>query len=210
MDPKPRIRLFEPGDESGASNVCLKTGDHGADGEPFYQEDPDALSRIYVGPYLAFEPELALILEDELGLCGYALGTADSRKFFGRYESEWRPNLVRSFTEPKGNPSEWNRIEEVYHLYHHPDYFTPEPYELYPAHLHIDLLPRAQGRGHGRALIETLVAKLAERRLPGVHLGMSASNERAYRFYKKLNFVELVRDGEGNDESIYMGRILND
>jgi hypothetical protein len=38
--------------------VCLKTGDHGEDAEPLYREDPDALGRIFVGPYLAFEPEL--------------------------------------------------------------------------------------------------------------------------------------------------------
>ena len=59
-----RIRDPRPGDEQGADYVCLKTGDNGDDGEPFFGDDPDALGRIFVGPYLAFEPELALILED--------------------------------------------------------------------------------------------------------------------------------------------------
>src|SRR5207249_7368694 len=80
------IRLARPGDEPGAYYVCLKTGDHGQDGEPFYREDPDALGRIFVGPYLAYEPELSLILEDEHGICGYALGAFDSHAFFARYE----------------------------------------------------------------------------------------------------------------------------
>ena len=65
------IRLARLGDQQGAYYVCLKTGDHGKDGEPFYREDPDALGRIFVGPYLAFEPEMSLILEDEQGICGY-------------------------------------------------------------------------------------------------------------------------------------------
>ena len=43
------IRPARPVDEPGAYHVCLKTGNHGQDGEPFYQEDPDALGRIYVG-----------------------------------------------------------------------------------------------------------------------------------------------------------------
>src|SRR5204863_27494 len=79
-----------PGDQPGAYYVCLKTGDHGKDGEAFYREDPDALGRIFVGPYLAYEPELSLILEDKEGICGYALGAFDSRAFYARYEAECR------------------------------------------------------------------------------------------------------------------------
>jgi hypothetical protein len=61
------IRAARPGDEVGAYHVCLKTGNYGQDGEPFYREDPDALGRIFVGPYLRFEPDLSLILEDAEG-----------------------------------------------------------------------------------------------------------------------------------------------
>ena len=75
------IRPARSGDQAGAYYVCLKTGDFGKDGEPFYREDPDALGRIFVGPYLAYEPELSLILEDAQGICGYALGAFDSRFF---------------------------------------------------------------------------------------------------------------------------------
>ena len=51
------IRLARPGDEPGAYHVCLKTGDYGKDGEAFYSDDPDALGRVFVGPYLAYEPD---------------------------------------------------------------------------------------------------------------------------------------------------------
>ena len=49
-DDQLHIRLAEPADLPAAYYVCLKTGDHGRDGEPFYQDDPDALGRIFVGP----------------------------------------------------------------------------------------------------------------------------------------------------------------
>jgi hypothetical protein len=39
---------------------------------------------------------------------------------------------------------------------------------------------------------------------------MSASNNRAYRFYQKLGFIELARQGESEDASIYMGKPLID
>lgn len=204
------IRTATPGDQAGAYHVCLRTGDHGSDGAPYYRGDPDALGRIFVGPYLAFEPDLSLILEDAEGICGYALGAFDSRAFYARYEKEWRQDLCRRFPTPQGDASGWTRVQHVHHVYHHPDYFCPEPYEAYPSHLHIDLLPRAQGHGHGRRMIERLLQVMRERGSPGVHLGLSALNARALRFYEKLGFRELIRTGSGNDATIYMGISLRD
>ena len=202
------IRPARPGDEAGGYYVCLKTGDHGQDGEPFYRDDPDALGRIFVGPYLAFEPDLSLILEDAGGVCGYALGALDSRAFYERYEREWRPGLAAKFPEPRGDSREWTRAQHIHHLYHHPDYFCPEPYDEYPSHLHIDLLSRAQGLGHGRRMLTRLFEALAERGSPGVHLGVSARNIRADAFYRKVGFEELTRDGDGQEAIIYMGLSL--
>ena len=161
------IRPARPGDEAGAYHVCMKTGNFGKDGEPFYREDPDALGRIFVGPYLAFEPALSLILEDEMGICGYALGAFDSRAFYDLYEREWRPALCAQFPEPTGDPAGWTRSQMVHSWYHHPDYTCPEPYAEYPSHLHIDLLDRAQGRGYGRRMLEQVMEELRRRGSPG-------------------------------------------
>jgi ribosomal protein S18 acetylase RimI-like enzyme len=204
------IRDYRPGDEASAYEVCLKTGNHGDDGAPFFREDPDALGRIFVGPYLKFEPELALLLEDDEGVCGYALAAFDSRAFYHRYEREWRPALCAQFPEPRGDRSTWTRVQSVHYVYHHPDYFCPEPYDEYPSHLHIDLLARKHRQGYGGRMMTELMDRLRARGSPGVHLGMSATNDRAYRFYRKLGFAELTRQGEKDDESIYMGRRLVD
>jgi len=204
----PSIRPARAADVAGAYHVCLKTGHHGEDAEHLYAGDPDALGRIYVGPYLAFERELGLILEDEAGVCGYALAAFDSRTFYARYENEWRPQLCRRFPAPPGDPNGWTATERVHHAYHHPDYFCPEPYDAYPSHLHIDLLPRARGRGYGRRLLEELMDGLRRRRSPGVHLGVSPLNTRAIGFYRRLEFNELTSTGTEHDGCIYMGRAL--
>src|SRR5688572_25976256 len=94
------VRPARATDLPDAYRVCLATGNHGDDGEPLYRDDPDALGRIFVGPYLAFEPELGLVLEDAAGICGYALGAFDSRAFYARYEAEWRPNLCAMVEAP--------------------------------------------------------------------------------------------------------------
>jgi ribosomal protein S18 acetylase RimI-like enzyme len=200
------IRPARAGDESGAYHVCLKTGDYGRDGEAFFRQDPDALGRIFVGPYLAFEPEFSLILEDAQGICGYALGAYDSRAFYQRYETEWRSHLCRQFPQPTGDPAQWTRVQQVHALYHHPDYYCPEPYDVYPSHLHIDLLSRAQGRGLGRQMLVRVIAALRRRGSVGGHLGVSLLNPAAVGFYERLGFRELIRVGAGRDGCIYFGQ----
>ncbi len=74
-------------------------------------------------------------------------------------------------------------------------------FRAYPAHLHIDLLPRAQGRGLGRRMIATLLGALHARGVGGVHLEMSAFNERALGFYQHLGFHVLGRERD----NLYLG-----
>ena len=207
MSPHPcLLRAARPGDEAGAYHVCLKTGNFGQDGEPFYRDDPDALGRIFVGPYLKFEPEHAWILEDAEGICGYALGALDSHTFYQRYETEWRPDLCARFPAPTGDPTTWTRVQNVHSWYHSPDYFCPEPYADYPSHLHIDLLDRAQGRGYGRRMLEQVMQTLIQRGSPGAHLGVSLANATAMGFYRRLGFQELIQVGQGTDGCLYFGK----
>jgi ribosomal protein S18 acetylase RimI-like enzyme len=204
------IRAARPDDQAAAYCVCLKTGDHGRDGEPFYRDDPDALGRIFVGPYLAYEPELGLVLEDTQGVCGYAFAALDSRAFYARYERDWRPRLCAEFPLPPGDPAQWTRAQVVHSWYHSPDYFTPEPYEAYPSHLHIDLLERARGRGFGRQMMAQAMERLRQRGSPGAHLGVSVLNPPALGFYQKLGFQELVRVGTPTEGCIYLVKRFND
>lgn len=199
-----QIRDFRPGDEKDAYYVCLRTGDHGKDGAEIYRDDPEALGRIYVGPYLKYSPELSLILEDEEGVCGYALAALNSREFFDTYDREWRPKLCEEYPAPTGDASTWTPIQETYHLYHNPSLYCPEPYDEYPSHLHIDFLSRVRGQGWGRRMIEELKTRLRKMNSPGVHLGMSERNDPAYGFYCALGFKELIR----HDGAIYFGMKL--
>ena len=200
MPSKFEVRLFRPGDEAAAGAVCLQTADAGRDATALY-DDPELPGHLYVGPYLALEPALAFVLEDREGICGYTLAALDSRQFYGRFEREWLPPLRARYPTPNSDPSGWSVSDGVRAQFHSPDIFWPEPYAVFPSHLHIDLLPRAQGQGNGRALMDTLLAALRRRGSPGVHLGMHITNARALRFYTGLGFLELARRGE----TLYLG-----
>ena len=202
------IRPASPEDQPAAYRVCLETGDDGRDGTAYYRDDPDALPRIFVGPYFAFAPDLAWVVEDDEGVCGYCLGAADSAAFYDSFERQWRPNLTARFPAPTGAPATWTRAQQIHHLYHHPDHLIPGPPGHFPAHVHIDLLPRAQGRGLGTRMMTVVLDELRRRGLPGVHLGVGTVNARAQAFYRKLGFAELCRVG-GADGCTYLGLRLD-
>ena len=111
---------------------------------------------------------------------------------------------------PAGDPSSWLRVRSIHHLYHHPEYFCPEPYEVYPSHSHIDLMPRSHRQGHGTRMMIQLIDRLRAKGSPGVHLGMAASNDRAHQFYITLGFVHLCRQGTGDDGALYMCKRLTE
>jgi len=195
------IRRCEPRDVDAAYDVCLRTGDNGEDASHTF-DDPKALGHIFVGPYVRLEPQLAFVLEDRQGVCGYALGALDSKRFYDAYLNQWLPEIRLRHREPTGDPARWTRTAKVYFEYYHPEIFMPEPYNQYPSHVHIDLLPRARGRGLGREMMKVLLAELTAKGSPGVHLGMGATNTRAERFYRKLGFHELARVGD----VLYLGK----
>jgi ribosomal protein S18 acetylase RimI-like enzyme len=74
----------------------------------------------------------------------------------------------------------------------------------HPSHLHVNLLPGAQGRGQGRALVETICDALRAAGSPGVHLGVQRRNERAVGFYARAGFEQLHDDAD----AVFFGRAL--
>lgn len=53
------------------------------------------------------------------------------------------------------------------------------------------MLPRLQGHGFGRKLIETLVSALRGQSSPGLHLIVADSNQKAVGFYRHVGFCEI-------------------
>lgn len=74
----------------------------------------------------------------------------------------------------------------------------------YPAHLHIDILDGWQRKGIGHRLMDALLACLKQQGVPGVMLGVGASNEKGLSFYEKYGFQVLSRA----PGSVVMGRKL--
>jgi ribosomal protein S18 acetylase RimI-like enzyme len=183
-----QIRPYQPTDLAALYQICLETGDSGANATLLYH-DPKLLGHFYAAPYGVLEPDLCFLLEDEMGVCGYIVATADSLDFAQRMETQWLPPL--RLHHPMPDPDDQSRDAAMIRLLHKG--YQPDPGLCleYPAHLHIDLLARAQKKGQGKRLMHTLFAALRQKNVPGVHLGVGGRNLNGIAFYQHIGFTCL-------------------
>ena len=187
----PLIRAARPSDLDDLYEVCLRTGAAGEDASGLY-ENLRLLGEIYVGPYLVMPDGIGFVAIDHFGAAGYVLAAVDTRSFEDWCEREWWPGLRARYPDPGPEPQ--SPDEKLIAEIHRPERARPDLVSRFPAHLHIDLLPRLQGRGVGRKMMERILADLGARGVPGVHLGAEAANHRAIGFYHHLGFAVLEAD----------------
>lgn len=183
-----QIRPFRPPDLPDLYRICLETGDSGADATLLYA-DLALLGHFYAAPYGILEPELTFLLEDTIGVCGYILGTADSVVLAQRMELEWLPALRARYPLP--DATDTSRDAGMIRLIHKGYVPNSAVVREYPAHLHIDLLARAQKKGQGKLLMQALFAALRAKGVRGVHLGVGAKNINGIAFYEHIGFTRL-------------------
>ena len=181
------LRRYRPTDIDDVARVCLLTGHIGEDATGRYAND-DLVPDIFVRPYVMLQPEWAWVLDDGERVVGYIVAAPDTRAFVAQYRDLWLPGFAAKYPPVTGAGTPDEHMRE---LGFGPERMVIDELEGFPAHLHIDLLPEAQGSGMGRRLVETLVGALREAGIPGVHLSVDPANERAVGFYRRLGFVEL-------------------
>jgi ribosomal protein S18 acetylase RimI-like enzyme len=183
-----RMRPFRPGDEAALADICLRTADAGGDATGVFDDDR-IWAEVFVLPYVARHPDLAFVVETDAGdVVGYVVATDDTHAFEDWFHEEWWP--VRGARWPR--PEIESSRQDGTLVYAYGRRGGAEPYgDAYPAHLHIDLLPEAQGQGWGRRLIESVIDALRARGVEGLHLATAVENNGAIAFYHRLGFTPL-------------------
>ncbi|WP_030904682.1 GNAT family N-acetyltransferase [Streptomyces sp. NRRL F-5126] len=196
------VRPYRPGDRDALADICVRTAHEGGDARHLYQ-DPGVLPAIFAEPYAELEPGLAFVLDDGTGRAvGYVLGTGDTAGFVRAFRERWLPRVAERYPSPSAPPV--TPGEEMALLLHTPERMVVPELADHPAHLHIDLLPGWQRKGHGRALMHTFLAALHARGVGAVHLSMVTANTAARAFYDRLGFRELDVPDPG--PLTYLGR----
>jgi ribosomal protein S18 acetylase RimI-like enzyme len=187
------IRPYRADDLEALYRIALATADAGKDGRTLYR-DPNLVGHVYSAPYGVLYPECCFVAEDEGGVAGYIVGAPDTHVYEERTEREWWPRLRTIYADPR---EVMNPDDRMAHLIHHPEVTLPRLYGAFPAHLHINLLPRMQGQGWGVRMMDTWLACMARLGVRRAHLGVGLRNERAVAFYRKYGFRDIESEDGG-------------
>ena len=171
--------------------ICHQTGASGQDASALLS-DRFLLGQYFAAPYLVHDPGWCWVAQDDEGPAGYLVATPHSHEFASWMNSVWLPTL--RLQSPSIENPVWTPFETWIRRLFHQKAQAPDFTDQYPAHLHIDFLPRAQGQGLGTRLVGAFLEQLHQSRVPGFHLGVSLDNLKAQSFYRKLGFQEIRRD----------------
>ena len=200
------IRLFRSGDLELLYRISLATGLAGGDASHLYA-DPTLMGHIYSAPYALLEPSLALVVEDGDGVGGFAVGTIDTRAWERRLELGWWPALRKRYDMPADfDAAQWTPDQRRAFMIHRPAATPSAVAGPYPAHLHLNLLPRLHGRGVGRTLFDEWLKRASSRGAKALHVGVNRANAGAARFWRKMGFADLAADGLPEGRTLWQGR----
>lgn len=199
---------FEPNYAEDLFRISLATGHFGADASGLYS-DPTLMGLIYSAPYAALAPSLVVLAVDGEGVAGFAAGVADTAAWEDDLERSWWPRLRPKYPDPDLiPPTERTQDQRRHHMIHHPSRVPGDISQAYPAHLHLNLLPRVQGRGLGLQLFTAWLDAVAPYSPAGVHVGVNRQNTKATRFWTRCGFKALELTPLQSGRTVWMGRTL--
>ncbi len=185
------LRTLRGQDLDSLYEISLATGHVGGDARSLY-EDGRMIGHIYSAPYAKICPDTCFVAEDPMGVAGFVVGAVDTRSFEAQLERDWWPGLRAIYPEPsEAPPSTWSADQRRCFMIHHPRKTPEEIVRAFPSHLHVNLLPRVQGQGVGRSLLDLWVAKARDLGATGVHVGANGQNQRAVGFWETCGFKRL-------------------
>ncbi|TQV83791.1 GNAT family N-acetyltransferase [Denitrobaculum tricleocarpae] len=206
-----KLRLYKDRDLDDLYAIALATGAGGEDASALH-EDGRIMGQIYAAPYARFCPELCFVATDAKGVAGYIVGAVDTRAFEEQLRRVWWPGLRSIYPDPCDTPaSEWSADQRRCHMIHHPRETPEDVVKHYPSHVHMNLLPRAQGQGIGPALLELWISAARNHGATGLHVGSNRQNARAYGFWQSRGFEPLASEApaEGS-RTVWLGRQLEE
>jgi ribosomal protein S18 acetylase RimI-like enzyme len=194
------IRPAQLKDLPNIYKICLETGANGKDATGLLSDDM-LIGQFFAAPYIHYDLSTCFVIDHKGFAVGYIIGVKDTNQFNHWMNTTWLPTLQTAYPKQVGVlPLEEYIVNSIH------SGIKDQPYnETYPSHLHIDILPIAQGKGFGRTLIKTLVGRLQEMGSTGLHLGVGTENHNAISFYKKIGFTQFLE----LDDTVMMGMKFN-
>jgi ribosomal protein S18 acetylase RimI-like enzyme len=182
------VRPFQASDRESVFRIGADTAYFGAPVEA-YMEDRNIFLDGFYAYYIDLEPDHAWVASANGEVVGFITGCVDSRSQGRKYARFILPRLMINLFRGKyhfGRHSLeyfWGLLSGfVRHEFAHVDW------NVYPAHLHINVDAAWRGHKLGQRLMQAYLDHLRNLRVKGVYLDTTSLNETACRMYEKFGF----------------------
>jgi ribosomal protein S18 acetylase RimI-like enzyme len=195
MEPTVQIRPYAPRDRSALRQICSDTADSGQPIERIFP-DREVFADLLTNYYTQSEPQSAFVADNNGEVVGYLTGCVNTKRFFR--VMTWRIVPVifvkALFRGALCHPQTVRLFRANIGLWLKGGHRTGPALDGYPAHLHVNLKDGFRGQHIGQQLVEAFCKHARAAGAAGVHAGVNAENERAYRFFEGMGFTELYRE----------------
>ncbi|XP_066537268.1 protein O-GlcNAcase [Hoplias malabaricus] len=169
---------------------------------------PDFIGDRCLGASLALCPEYSFVLEDELGVCGCAVGILDVRSFTKRCQATWLPAMRDKYpTRPHGASGHAASKEALLCFQEEQDYPDSLLYH-FPSQLRLEALPELVDCSVSRSLLTSLLTALKANGSQGVFCEVQPTDRLRLEFLTKLGFLEILQGEARSTEGLVLGRLL--
>ncbi|KAL4640649.1 protein O-GlcNAcase isoform X1 [Arapaima gigas] len=202
------IRPYFAKDEHEVYKICREIYSAGLEGSPFSEQEPDLIGDRLVGGFLTLSPDYGFVLEDEAGICGYALGTVDVKPFVKKCKMTWIPSMQEKYSKPDCE-KDLSEAEKMMLSFHEEEEALPDSFLCnFPSLIKVDIHTRVTDPSVAKSLMGCLLSSLKANGSHGAFCEVRQTDQRMLDFYSKLGCFEVARMEGFPKDVIIMGRSL--
>uniref|UniRef100_A0A3Q3WAS9 Protein O-GlcNAcase n=1 Tax=Mola mola TaxID=94237 RepID=A0A3Q3WAS9_MOLML len=202
------IRPYFPKDEAAVYKICKEMFCEGMEDIPFSDDDPDLIGDRLVGGLLTLSSEYGFVLEDDEGICGYALGTVDVKPFIKKCKLSWIPFMQEKYNKPDCQ-KDLTEAEKMMLSFHEEEEGLPESFlSNFPSLIKVDIHAKVTDPSVAKSMMGCLLSSLKANGSLGAFCKVRQTDKRMLDFYSKLGCFEVAKMEGFPKDFIIMGRSL--
>lgn len=171
-------------------------------------EEPDLIGDRLVGGLLTLSSEYGFVLEDEEGICGYALGTVDVKPFIKKCQITWIPFMQEKYNKPDGQ-KDLTEAEKMMLSFHEEEEGLPDSFlSKFPSLIKVDIHAKVTDPSVAKSMMGCLLSSLKANGSLGAFCKVHQTDKRMLDFYSKLGCFEVAKMEGFPKDFVIMGRSL--
>ncbi|XP_041124143.1 protein O-GlcNAcase-like isoform X1 [Polyodon spathula] len=201
------IRPYFPEDEPAVYKICREMYNEDMEGVPF-PEQPDLIGDRLVGGFLTLSPDYGFVLEDNEGICGYAVGTVDVKPFVKKCKMSWIPSMQEKYNKPDSE-KDLSEAEKMMLSFHEEEEGLPESFlSNFPSLIKVDIHGKVTDPSVAKSMMGCLLSSIKANGSHGAFCEVRQNDKRMLDFYSKLGCFEVAKMEGFPKGVILMGRSL--